>query len=168
MHPPPLAPEPAHSPAFSALLEAVRAEPPAVAFVLGSGMGGVSDRVAPTLRVPFVEVPGLPQTSVVGHQGRLTLGDWAGKRVLVCEGRLHYYEGHSWEIVTLPVRTAVVLGARAAVLTNAAGGIGDALSPGSLMAITDHMECNRPYWWRQPGPGGLGATRPSPCSAWCR
>jgi purine-nucleoside phosphorylase len=99
---------------------------------------------------------------VEGHRGRVSLGEWAGKRVLVFEGRLHYYEGHPWERVVLPVRTAASLGARVLLLTNAAGGIHEALGPGSLMAIRDHIEWTRPYAWRLPGPGGTGPARASP------
>lgn len=95
----------------------------------------------------------------------MTLGDWAGVRVLLFEGRLHYYEGHAWDEVVRPARLAAELGARRAILTNAAGGIRDDLFPGSLMAVSDHVQCTRPYWWRHPGPGGLGPARPSPYSA---
>jgi purine-nucleoside phosphorylase len=86
-------------------------------------------------------------------------------RVLVYQGRLHFYEGHAWDVVTRPVRVAAELGALVALLTNAAGGIADGLGPGSLMALRDHMEWTWPYWWRRPGPGGLGSDRPSPYSA---
>jgi purine-nucleoside phosphorylase len=155
----------APSPRFAALAASCREQSPEVVFVLGSGMGPVAQRVQVIHTVAFAEVPGLAAVSVHGHKGCLTLGDWAGRRVLVFEGRLHFYEGYSWETVTLPLRTAAALGARVAVLTNAAGGIGDFLNPGNLMAITDHLECNRPTWWRHPGPGGLGPARPSPYSA---
>jgi purine-nucleoside phosphorylase len=94
----------------------------------------------------------------------MTLGEWCGRRVLLLEGRLHYYEGHAWEVVVRPIQTAAALGARVAVLTNAAGGIADPLEPGSLMAIRDHMEWTRPFFWRYPGPGGLGPQRSSPYS----
>jgi purine-nucleoside phosphorylase len=135
-----------------------------VALVLGSGMGTVARRLQQAHTLPFEEVPGLAPTSVVGHQGALTLGQWAGKRVLVFEGRLHYYEGHPWRSVVTPVQTAAFLGAKILLLTNAAGGIHDALGPGQLMAIHDHLEWNRPYCWRHPGPGGLGARWLSPYS----
>jgi purine-nucleoside phosphorylase len=92
------------------------------------------------------------------------LGDWAGRRTLVFQGRLHYYEGHSWEGVVGPIHAAHALGARVLILTNAAGGIHDALVPGSLMAIRDHIEWTRPGCWKIPGPGGLGPARPSPYS----
>jgi len=150
---------------YDALQTAAATEPPRVGFVLGSGMGLVARRLERAVSVPFAEVPGLASSSVAGHSGCLRLGDWLGQRVLIFEGRLHYYEGHPWESVTLPVRLAADLGVRVLLLTNAAGGIPDALVPGSLMAIRDHLEWTRPYCWREPGPGGLGPGRPSPYSA---
>jgi len=149
---------------FSGFVERARVQPPDAAVVLGSGMSGVVERCRPIVRLPFAEVPGLCATSVVGHTGCLTLGDWESKRVLLFEGRLHYYEGHLWRSVTQPIQIAHFLGARVLLLTNAAGGIQDALAPGSLMAIRDHLEWTRPYSWRQAGPGSLGASRPSPYS----
>lgn len=137
---------------------------PDVAVVLGSGMSAVARRLERAESVPFADIPGLEATSVAGHGGRVTLGDWADKRVLVFEGRLHYYEGHSWSKVVLPVETAYSLSARVLLLTNAAGGIHDALTPGSLMALRDHLEWTRPYCWRLPGPGALGPPRPRPYS----
>jgi purine-nucleoside phosphorylase len=127
-------------------------------------MGPVARRLGQAVSVPFAEVPGLAASSVAGHSGRLSLGNWLGQRVLIFEGRLHYYEGHPWESVTLPVRLAANLGVRILLLTNAAGGIHDALVPGSLLAIRDHLEWTRQYCWREPGPGALGPARPSPYS----
>jgi purine-nucleoside phosphorylase len=101
---------------------------------------------------------------VAGHKGTLALGDWVGRRVLVFEGRLHRYEGHSWQDVVAPVHVAYSLGAATLFLTNAAGGIHDALGPGSLMLLCDHIEWTWPYCWRRPGRGGLGGERPSPYS----
>jgi purine-nucleoside phosphorylase len=150
------------APRFADLEAACREAPPAAAIVLGSGLGPVARRLRDPLSVPFAEIPGLPPASVAGHRGCLTLGEWAGRRVLVFEGRLHFYEGHPWESVVRPVRTAAALGARVAVLTNSAGGIAEALGPGSLMGVRDHLDLTRPHWWRHPGPGGLGHPRPPP------
>jgi purine-nucleoside phosphorylase len=149
---------------FTALAEAARAAPATVALVLGSGTNVVADRVSVTVSVPFAEVPGLSGTSVAGHRGRLTLGDWAGRRVLVFEGRLHFYEGHPWSSVVQPIRLAHALGARVLLATNAAGGIHPSLGPGSLMAIRDHVLWNVPRPWLHPGPGALGPHRASPYS----
>jgi purine-nucleoside phosphorylase len=142
------------------LAELCRRTPPLAVFVLGSGMGPIARRMRGEVSVSFADIPGLPAASVHGHKGCLTLGDWAGKRVLLYEGRIHYYEGHSWDVVVQPLRVAATLGAKVAVLTNAAGGIADGLGPGTLMALRDHLLCNRLHWWRHPGPG----ERPSPYS----
>src|ERR1700730_2087577 len=133
------------SPLFARLIEAVRSSRPSLALVLGSGMGQVVRRLTRPLSVPFHEVPGMAAPSVAGHQGCLTLGDWCDRRVLIFEGRLHLYEGHSVRGVVTPLTTAAFLGAPAVLFTNAAGGIHDSLMPGRLMAIRDHMEWNRPY-----------------------
>jgi purine-nucleoside phosphorylase len=134
---------------FAAFAKAARAARPVAAIVLGSGMGHVAGRVRGTCSVPFAEVPDLPPAAVAGHRGRVTLGEWAGRTVLLFEGRVHFYEGNSWRAVTASARAAALLGARTLLLTNAAGGIRDDLVPGGLMAIRDHIEWTRPYCWRR-------------------
>jgi purine-nucleoside phosphorylase len=150
---------------YAGLSAAAREAPPDAALVLGSGMGPVARRLRVQHRVSFAEVPGLTAATVAGHGGCLALGDWAGRRVLLFEGRLHRYEGHAWTGVVRPVEVAGDLGAGVLLLTNAAGGIRDDLAPGSLMALRDHIEWTQPYCWRLPGPGGLGPARPSPYAA---
>jgi purine-nucleoside phosphorylase len=135
-----------------------------IAFVLGSGMGSVIDRITPRAAIPFGDVPGLVPPTVAGHKGQIIFGDFAGRPVLAFTGRLHFYEGHLWERVVRTVEVAAELGATAVVLTNASGGINEALGPGSLLALTDHIEWNRPFPWRTSGPGGMGGERPSPYS----
>lgn len=147
---------------YAELARRAAKSPPRVAIVLGSGLGNVVRAVQQDCRVAYSNVPGFPTTTVAGHSGLLTLGDWAGKRVLVFEGRFHFYEGHDWNQVVKPMRVAADLGVQTVLLTNAAGGIHPELEPGSLMAIRDHIEWTRPACWRLPGPGGLGGTRPSP------
>jgi purine-nucleoside phosphorylase len=146
-------------------LAALADPPPQVAVVLGSGMGPIVRRLAGTRSIPFVAVPGLEAPSVAGHRGYISVGRWAGQRVLVFEGRLHGYEGHPWRRVVLPVQTAAALGVRVLLLTNAAGGIHAALGPGSFLAIRDHIDWTRPYCWRDPGAAGLGGGRTTPYAA---
>lgn len=149
---------------FDRLTQLTHANPPRAALILGSGMGDVGGRLTHGSSVAYRDIPGLGDPTVVGHRGVLTLGTWAGQRVLLFQGRLHFYEGHGWESVTRTVQTAHALGARVLLLTNAAGGIHDALGPGSLMAIRDHIEWTRPNCWRSPAPLGLGPARVSPYS----
>lgn len=143
--------------AFADLGQLARQAPPAVAVILGSGTNVVADRITVSRSLPFADIPGLSATAVAGHRGRVTLGDWAGLRVLVFEGRLHYYEGHSWDQVVRPVHVAHELGARVLLATNAAGGIHPSLGPGDLMAVCEHLRWNVPKPWVQP-------ERPSPYS----
>jgi len=139
---------------YGALAEAVAAARPLAAVVLGSGMAAVARRLSKVASASYGQVPGLETPTVPGHAGVLSLADW-GTPVLLFEGRLHCYEGHDWNVVTAPVRVAASLGVRMMLLTNAAGGIHDALVPGSLMAVRDHIEWTRPCCWRN-------AERPSP------
>jgi len=150
---------------FQDLAKAAHDAAAEVAVVLGSGLSDLALRLEGASSVPFADVPGLGPSTVAGHRGTITLGQWAGKCLLMFAGRLHFYEGHSWRAVTLSVEIAKFLGARVLLLTNAAGGIHDALVPGSLMAIRDHIEWTWPRAWLQPGPGALGPSRPSPYSS---
>ncbi|MFO0877364.1 MAG: purine-nucleoside phosphorylase [Gemmataceae bacterium] len=122
--------------------------PPATFLVLGSGLGVIAERLRPLARVRFADIPGLPASTIVGHRGQWTLGLWESQCVLMSEGRLHYYEGHPWEVVVRPIQVAASLGVRRVLLTNAAGGIRDDLDPGSLMPIRDHLQWNQPHPWR--------------------
>jgi purine-nucleoside phosphorylase len=119
-------------------------------------MGPIQDRIQNIFTVPFADLPGMVAPTVSGHGGALTLGTWASRPVLVFSGRLHYYEGHSWERVVRPMELLHELNAAAVILTNASGGIRADLGPGSLMALSDHLEWNYPHFWRD------AHRRPSP------
>lgn len=121
--------------------------PPETAFVLGSGLSLVAERVVSHHVWSFGELPGLVAPGVQGHQGQLIHGDWAGQPVLVFSGRLHYYEGHGWDTVTAPVRLAAHLGVKTLVLTNAAGGLRPGFRPGTLMCLYHHLKWTQPRWW---------------------
>jgi purine-nucleoside phosphorylase len=129
---------------FAELQTRVRAQPPRLALVLGSGLGNVTDRLCDAAELPFAAVPGLPAPSVTGHRGTLLHGMWGTVPVLVFAGRLHYYEGHSWQTVLRPIQVAHELGAPMLIVTNAAGGIRADLQPGDLLAIRGHLDCTTP------------------------
>ncbi len=112
---------------------------PDVAIVLGSGLGGVADRLHAPVVVPYDALPGWPRPGVAGHAGRLVTGDLAGRRVLVLSGRVHLYEGRSPDEATFATRVLAHAGVRCLILTNAAGGINAAFRPGTLMVIDDHI-----------------------------
>ncbi len=123
---------------------------PRVALVLGSGLGAMAEGVAWEASIPTADLPGLPRSTVSGHSGRLLLGRWAGRAVVVAQGRSHLYEGYSAEEVTRLVRLFAALGAKALVLTNAAGGITARMAPGTLMLVEDQVNLQ----WRSPARAG--------------
>src|SRR5205085_1034030 len=133
---------------FPEFAAAVRDLAPRVAVVLGSGLAGVTAGFRESASVPFGDIPELVPPTVHGHKGRLAVGGWAGIPALVFFGRLHFYEGHPWDVVTGTVRVVADLGARTLLLTNAAGGIHPSLGPGSLMAIRGHLKLTGPGAWR--------------------
>ena len=87
------------------------------------------------------EIPGFVQSTVEGHAGQLVIGEIGGVAVAVQQGRFHFYEGYDMEQVTLPVRAFGVMGVKNLILTNAAGSLNSDMLPGSLMLITDHLNC---------------------------
>lgn len=113
---------------------------PETAIVLGSGLGAIADDLQDLIEVAAADVPGLPASGVAGHAGRIRLGRWAGREVLVFQGRVHLYEGHPAETATRAVRAAARLGAGTLLLTNAAGSCHAGLPPGSLMRATDLID----------------------------
>ena len=111
------------------------------AIVLGSGLGAFADELTNAVRVPYEEIPGFARSTVEGHAGQLVLGEINGVAVAVQQGRFHYYEGYDMEQVMLPVRSFGLLGIKNLILTNAAGSLNSDMTPGSLMLITDHLNC---------------------------
>lgn len=109
--------------------------------VLGSGLGAFADGLENSVRIPYGEIPGFVQSTVEGHAGQLVIGEIGGVKVIAQQGRFHYYEGYDMQQVTLPVRTFGIMGAKNLILTNAAGSLNSDMLPGSLMLITDHINC---------------------------
>ena len=112
---------------------------PRIAIVLGSGLGGFADDFEDGVGIPYEEIPGFVRSTAEGHVGRLVVGKVDSVPVLAMQGRVHYYEGYSFEEVTFPIRTFKLLGIKTLILTNAAGGINVQLTQGALMVISDHL-----------------------------
>jgi purine-nucleoside phosphorylase len=112
---------------------------PRIAVVLGSGLGFFTQRMQDVVRIPYGDIPGFPETTVVGHGGELVAGTLGGKDVLAQSGRFHLYEGHDAQIAAFPVRTFAALGVEILMLTNAAGGIRRSFASGTVMLIADHI-----------------------------
>ncbi|MBC7673155.1 MAG: purine-nucleoside phosphorylase [Polaromonas sp.] len=112
---------------------------PVVGIVLGSGLGGLARRITNAVAIPFGEVPGFPQATVVGHAGQLICGLLGGRPVVALAGRFHIYEGHDAALAGFPVRVMHALGAPVLFVSNAAGGIRRSFRAGDLMLIRDHL-----------------------------
>lgn len=116
-----------------------RVQQPLIGLVLGSGLGHLADQLEQSVRIPYGQIPNMPTPTVVGHGGELIVGQLGGSWIACLSGRVHLYEGHAPERVVFGVRLLALLGARAVLLTNAAGGIAASCAPGSLMVIDDHL-----------------------------
>lgn len=112
---------------------------PKVGMILGSGLGEIAELIETPILIPFREIPNWPHSTVEGHKGRLVVGELEGQKVLISQGRVHYYEGYSMAQVAFPVRVMQRLGIEILIVTNAAGAVHPEFEPGDLMLITDHL-----------------------------
>ncbi len=113
---------------------------PKVAMVLGSGLGFLGDEVEEPIAVPYGDIPHFKVSTAPGHKGRLVFGLLNGQRVAVMQGRMHHYEGYSYEEVSYAVRVLRLLGADTLIVTNAAGCVNTDWKAGDLMLITDQIK----------------------------
>lgn len=127
------------APAARILQEQLGEWQPELALVLGSGLAELTDQLTEARSLTFDQLPGFPSAGVSGHTGRVWFGLLYGVRVVVFQGRYHYYEGYTAHQVTAPVRLAKELGCQRIILTNAAGGINSSFRAGHFMLVTDHL-----------------------------
>lgn len=112
---------------------------PQIGLILGSGLGSFGDSIDVAATLPYSEIEGFPVSTVEGHKGRFLFGTLAGVPVVAMQGRVHYYEGYAMSDVVLPTRLMGLLGAKALLLTNAAGGLNFDFASGDFMLITDQI-----------------------------
>ena len=117
------------------------AKPIKTAIVLGSGLGAFAGELTAATSIPYEEIPHFARSTVEGHAGKLVLGELDGTSIAVQAGRFHFYEGYDMERVTFPVRVFGQMGIENLILTNAAGSLSTEMTPGSLMLISDHINC---------------------------
>ena len=108
-----------------------------IGVILGSGLGDYAEVLEDAVKLPYSEIPGFPRSTVAGHAGMWCCGTLHGKRVVMMQGRFHYYEGYGMKDVTLPVRVMQKIGVKTLIVTNAAGGVNLGYHPGELMVIGD-------------------------------
>jgi xanthosine phosphorylase len=135
--------------------------PPAVGIVLGSGLGAVAEAVERPVVVGYEELPGFPRPTVAGHAGSAVLGAINGIPVAVLQGRAHVYEGGAMDLIRTPIRALAQAGAEILILTNAAGSLREEAGPGSLMAISDHINLTGVNVLSGPNDDAIGPRFPS-------
>ena len=111
---------------------------PEIGIVLGSGLGDLADKYC-DIAIPYSNIPHFAKSTVQGHKGQLVFADINGKKVVMMQGRNHFYEGHSMSDVTYPIKVMKKLGVKTLILTNAAGAVNKSFRPADLMVITDHI-----------------------------
>lgn len=114
-------------------------EKPEIGLILGSGLGDLALEIENPIKVAYSDIPDFPRSTVEGHAGQLVYGDLEGKKVIALQGRFHFYEGYSIDVVTYPVRVFKELGVSKLIVTNAAGGANYDFEVGDLMIIRDHL-----------------------------
>lgn len=128
-----------HRIAADKLAQALAGRRPKLAIILGSGLGDLADRIEDPVYLPYSDIPDFPRATVVGHSGRFVIGTLAGVEVICMQGRLHSYEGFPYSALALPVRAMQAVGVDTLFISNAAGSFHADMPPGSLMAISDHV-----------------------------
>lgn len=112
---------------------------PRIALILGSGLGSFADELSESVHIPYTIIPFFPRSTAIGHAGQMVIGYAGEVPVAAMQGRVHLYEGYSVQQVAFPVRVFARMGIRAAVITNAAGGINSHYKQGALVLINDHI-----------------------------
>ncbi|MEY4106312.1 MAG: hypothetical protein RL181_654 [Bacteroidota bacterium] len=141
---------------------------PEFGIILGSGLGGLVQELAPVATIPYGEIPHFPVATVEGHRGSLVFGEWAGRRIVAMAGRLHYYEGYSLAQVTFPVRVLHALGIRRLIVSNASGSVHAAIEAGDIVFIRDHINLMPDNPLRGPNDERLGPRFPDMLHAYDR
>ncbi len=122
-----------------AYLNGIRKWEPDIGLILGTGLGGLADEIDIIESIPYSDIPNFPVSTVESHRGRLLFGLLEGKKVVVMQGRFHYYEGYSLEQVVHPVRVMIKMGINNLFISNAAGGLNPEQEISDLMIIEDHI-----------------------------
>lgn len=149
-----------HIQATAAFISARIKNKPQVAIILGSGLGGLILGLGQEAVIDYNDIPGFPQATVEGHEGKLFFGKLAGKDVAMLAGRFHFYEGYNTEQITFPVRIMKALGVHTLIVSNAAGGMNTNFKVGDIMIINDHINLFPEHPLRGPNDDRLGTRFP--------
>jgi purine-nucleoside phosphorylase len=155
-------------PTAAEFLESSLSLRPHVAVVLGSGLGAFADTLDNPTVIAYSDIPGWPQSTAVGHAGKMVAGTVEGTPVIALAGRVHLYEGYTAQQAVYGVRALAKIGVKSIVLTNAAGGINPAFAPGQLVLISDHINLQGQNPLTGPNDDSLGPRFPDMSEAYCK
>ena len=141
---------------------------PKFGVILGTGLGGFTKRMKNKVEIPYDEIPGFLPSAVEGHAGTLVIGTLKDRNLMVMEGRVHAYEGHSLQDVTFPVRLMKALGAKALIVTAASGGMNPQYARGDIMVLEDHINLMGVNPLVGPNDERLGPRFPDMCETYDR
>jgi purine-nucleoside phosphorylase len=152
----------------AAAVRARWAQSPEVGIILGTGLGKLTEDIAAEAVIPYDAIPHFPRSTAPSHRGQFVCGTLAGKPVAAMEGRHHFYEGHTLQQVTFPVRVLKALGAKVLIVSNACGGMNPQWEKGDLMLIEDHINLLGDNPLIGPNDDRLGDRFPDMCHAYDR
>ncbi len=112
---------------------------PQIGVILGSGLGDIVEKLEVKYSISYSDIPGFQKSTVQGHAGKLVFVEINGKRCVFMQGRYHFYEGHSMQVVTYPIKVMKKIGVEKLIITNAAGAVNKSFQPADLMIIKDHI-----------------------------
>lgn len=141
---------------------------PSIGVILGSGLGDMADKIENRCIIKYQDVPNLPKSTVKGHAGQFVFGDYMGKKVIMMQGRFHYYEGNKMEDIALPIYIMKEIGVEKLIVTNAAGGVNTSFDPGDLMLIEDHINFSGTNPLMGKNLDELGPRFPDMSNAYCK
>lgn len=121
------------------VLSNTRSPFPEVGIILGTGMGKMADELTDPVVISYADIPHFPVSTVESHSGKLLLGRFNNKPVMMMQGRFHYYEGYSMQQIAFPIRVMKLLGIKTLIIMNASGSVNPLISPGSIVIVRDHI-----------------------------
>jgi purine-nucleoside phosphorylase len=141
---------------------------PRIAIILGTGLGAAADSIEGAAAIPYSQIPHFPVSTAPGHEGRLIGGEWAGRPVLIMQGRFHLYEGYTPLQISFPIRVMARLGIRTLIVSNAAGGLNPNFRAGDLMLVSDHINLTGRNPLVGPNADSWGPRFPEMTEPYCR
>ena len=115
------------------------------AIIIGSGLGKLADTLNDKCIISYNDIPHYPKSTIEGHDGELVVGTFQNQQIIAGKGRFHYYEGYSFQQITMPIHLFHELGVNNIIITNSSGSMNTNFAPGSFMIVNGHMDCTYRY-----------------------